>query len=394
MKKSDVVLFSIFFGALAAIFFLTSCQRASDGPATGEEPSEALKMSKLVETGARGITVREVVPQAGQREVLISGKIQYQEDRVSKVSSPVAGRAAQILSKLGERVSEGAPLMVIESAEAASASADFLRARSEAAYSERAFHLAEELFENKAASQKDLQQAKNDYLKTAAELNRARSRLLSLSLDPDRVDVAANPSSRALFELKAPISGVVVEKNITRGQAVGADPAQTLFTVADLSTVDFVGQLFEKDVARIALNEEVSVTVDAYPNERFLGRVRYIGAQVDPSSRTIQVRGEVRNPAGRLKPEMFARIAIRTASEEKILTVPQSALVEEGGKNYLFVVGPDQTFDRRSVALGPQWGPEVQVLEGLKRGDRVVINGALLLKAAFGSGSRVSTAGG
>ena len=341
--------------------------------------SAELKTPKLVESAVKGITVQEVAPKPGRMEILVSGKIQYKEDRVSKVSSPVGGRPSRILAKLGDRVSEGDALAVIESPEIGSAYSDFFRARSDLAFSERAFHLAEDLFETKAIAQKDLQQAKNDYLKAQAEFNRAKSRLLTLSLDPGQVEETGNPSTQALFELKAPISGVIVEKNITRGQAVSADPAQTLFTVADLSTVDFVGQIFEEDVARIALNAEVVVTVDAYPHERFLGKIRYIGDQVDPNMRTIQVRGDIPNPGKRLKSEMFARIAIQAASADKILAVPQSAVVTERGKNYLFLVAPDKTFEKKAVTLGPHWGSEVQVLEGLRSGDRVVVRGSLLL---------------
>ncbi|MBI3804345.1 MAG: efflux RND transporter periplasmic adaptor subunit [Nitrospirae bacterium] len=388
MKRNDLVILSVFLGALLLLFLLSSCGRTPASTAAGEElPVEEKKPPKLTESAAKGVMIREVVSRPGRMEILVSGKIQYKEDRVSKVSSPVSGRASRIVAKLGDRVSEGAPLIVIESPDAVSAYSDFLRARSDLAFSERGFHLAEDLFETKAISQKDLQQAKNDYLKAQTELNRAKSRLVMFSLDPERIAESGNPSAQALFELKAPISGVIVEKNITRGQAVGTDPAQILFTVADLSTVDFVGQIFEKDVARIALNAEVAVTVDAYPNERFIGKVRYIGDQVDPATRTIQVRGEVPNPGGRLKPEMFARIAVQAASAEKIVTVPFSAVVEEGGKSYVFRVAADQTFDRKAVTLGPQWGSEVQILEGLKSGDRVVINGVLLLKAAFDAGS-------
>lgn len=387
MKRIYFVTPSLFVGSFLLIVLLSACGRSPGGTAATEVSSEEETGPKLIESAAKGINVVEVTPQPGRMEILLSGKIQYKEDRVSKVSSPVAGRASRILAKLGDRVSEGAPLAAIESPEAGSAYADFLRARSDLAFSERALHLAEDLYETRAISQKELQQAKNDYLKAKTELNRTKARLLSFYRDPDREEESGSPSAQALFELKAPISGVVVEKNITQGQGVSADPSQPLFTVADLSTVDFVGQIFEKDVARIALNAEVVVTVDAYPDERFLGRVRYIGAQVDPATRTIQVRGEVPNSAGRLKPEMFARIAIQSVSAEKILAVPQSAVVEEGGKNYLFLVKPDQAFEKRAVTLGPRWGAEIQVSDGLRSGDRVVTSGALLLKAAFSARS-------
>ncbi len=388
MKRSDLVLLSFFLGALILIVFLASCERPSQGTMTNEAPpSEGQKTPTLVESTAKGITVQEVVPRPGKMQILVSGKIQYKEDRVSKVSSPVTGRASRILAKLGDRVSEGAPLVVIESPEVGSAYADFFKARSDLAFSERAFHRAEDLFETKAIAQKDLQQAKNDYLKAQTEFNRAKAHLMLFSRDPDREEEVNNAATETFFELKAPISGVIVEKNITRGQAVSSDPAQTLFTVADLSTVDFVGQIFEKDVARVAVNTEVVVTVDAYPNERFQGRIRYIGDQVDPNTRTIQVRGEVPNHGARLKPEMFARIAIQAGTAEKILAVPLSAVVEEGGKNYVFLVASDQTFNRRAITLGPQWGSDVQVLDGLKGGDRIVTNGALLLKSAFDTDS-------
>jgi cobalt-zinc-cadmium efflux system membrane fusion protein len=278
-------------------------------------------------------------------------------------------------------VSAGQILLRIESAEIGAAYSDYAKADSDLNFATRNYEVAKELYETKALSKKDLVQAENDFLKFQAEYRRARERLLALRVPASELDkprVQQRMSSR--FDLKSPIAGTVVERNVTVGQMVGTDPAQMLYTIADLSVLQVVAEVYEKDLRRVSKGAPALVTVEAYPDESFPATVVYIGDMVDPTTRTIKIRCNVQNHDLRLKPEMFARVKLRTGSETATLVVPKEAVIELGGQTFVYVQSAEATYVRKSVETGTVSGNAVQILEGLQAGDRVVVKGALLLK--------------
>ena len=385
MKRMQRILFSSF--VLSFFLILTACDQASRGTvitaaAPAEKPDGQIRLEAAA---AKTIHTDLVGVKPAKTEIAISGKVQYDEDRLSRISSPIVGRTVEIKVKLGEQVAKGDILMTIDSADINSAYADYFRARSDLAFSQKALDLAKDLYESKAIARKDLQQANNEYMKAETEFNRSKSRLLSLHVQEKELDHP--PAVQSRFYLKSPLSGTIIEKNVTLGQTVGSDPAQNLFTVADLSTVAVVGEIFEKDISEVELDQEISITVDAYPDLIFHGKIDYIGDLVDPVTRTIKIRGKVKNPGRKLKPEMFARISIEAGDQEEGISIPQSALFNEGKEQFVFVALSDQTFRRSNVTLGAQSSREAHVVTGLKAGDRIVTEGGLLLKSMAESNS-------
>jgi len=385
MKRTQRILFSSF--VLSFFLVLTACDRSSQGTvitaaAPAEKPDGQIRLEAAA---AKTIHTDLVGVKPAKTEIAISGKVQYDEDRLSRISSPIVGRTVEIKVKLGEQVAKGDILMTIDSADINSAYADYFRARSDLAFSQKALDLAKDLYESKAIARKDLQQANNEYMKAETEFNRSKSRLLSLHVQEKELDHP--PAVQSRFYLKSPLSGTIIEKNVTLGQTVGSDPAQNLFTVADLSTVAVVGEIFEKDISEVELDQEISITVDAYPDLIFHGKIDYIGDLVDPVTRTIKIRGKVKNPGRKLKPEMFARISIEAGDQEEGISIPQSALFNEGKEQFVFVALSDQTFRRSNVTLGAQSSREAHVVTGLKAGDRIVTEGGLLLKSMAESNS-------
>lgn len=386
MKRTQLILFSSL--VLSLFLVLTAaCDRAGQGTVAAEQVRSEKPEGQihLEAAAAKTIQTDRVGLKPATREIAISGKVQYDEDRLSRISSPIVGRTVEIKVKLGEQVRQGDILMTIDSADISSAYADYFKSRSDLAFSQKAFDLAKDLYESKAIARKDLQQANNEYLKAETEFNRTRSRLLSLHVQEKELD--HQPALQSRFYLKSPLAGTIIEKNVTLGQTVGSDPAQNLFTVADLSTVAVVGEIFEKDISEVELDQEISITVDAYPDQVFHGKINYIGDLVDPVSRTIKIRGKVANPGRKLKPEMFARISIEAGDQEKGISIPQSALFNEGKEQFVFVATSGQTFRRSNVTLGAQTGREAHVVKGLNVGDRVVTEGGLLLKSVAESTS-------
>ena len=315
-------------------------------------------------------------------DLSLPGKVQYSEDRYAKISSPVVGRVVEVRAKLGDKVAAGQVLLSIESADIGAAYSDFVKAESDLQLTKRNYELAKDLYETKALSKKDLVQAENDYLKAQAEFRRARGRLLALRVPAAELD---KPRTERLitsrFDLKSPLTGTVVERNVTVGLMVGADPTQMLYTIADLNVLQVVAEVYERDLSRVSKGTPVTVTVEAYPDETFSGTIVYVGDVVDPTTRTIKVRCNVTNHDLKLKPEMFARVRLKTGSSTPVLALPKQAVIEVGGQAFVFVLAADGRYVRRPVVTGTMSGDSIEIREGLQAGERVVVKGALLLKS-------------
>ncbi|HEU5235693.1 MAG TPA: efflux RND transporter periplasmic adaptor subunit, partial [Pyrinomonadaceae bacterium] len=219
--------------------------------------------------------------------------------------------------------------------------------------------------------------AENNIASTRATLTAARRHLLILGLNDAAIDALSNkPALAATFALNSPIDGIVVERNATIGATVGTDA--NVFKIIDISRVWIDANVFEKDLPRVRNGQPVKVTVTAIPGTTFSGRVILINSVVDPDSRTVRVRTEVSNPDGRLKPDMFANVEIVTDVNSSAVSVPQSAVLEDGGKTIVFVA-EGTGYKERQVQLGIKTGDRVEIIDGLKAGDKVVVKGNYLL---------------
>ena len=333
------------------------------------------------------IVVEEVQLKPLAGDLSLPGKVQYSEDLYAKVSSPLVGRVVEVRAKLGDKVAPGQVLLSLESADLGAAYSDFVKAESDFQLSKRNYELAKDLYETKAMSKKDLVQAENDFMKAQAEFRRTRERLLALRVSEDELD---KPRTERLitsrFDLKSPLAGTVVERNVTVGQMVGADPTQVLYTIADLNELQVVAEVYERDLSRVSKGVAVTVTVEAYPDETFSGTIVYVGDVVDPTTRTIKVRCNVTNRDLKLKPEMFARVRLKVGSSRPVLALPKEAVIEVGGQAYVFVQAADGRYVRRPVVTGTMSGDTIQIREGLQSGERVVVKGALLLRGEMEKG--------
>jgi cobalt-zinc-cadmium efflux system membrane fusion protein len=329
------------------------------------------------------IQVEPVLVSSEQVMLRTSGKVGFDEEHLSYVSSPLAGRVVSVAARAGEHVGVGQTLAVIDSPDLGAASSEFIKARADLMLAERNQKLAADLLAAKAMAAKDFQKAEDEYVKAKADLRRTRERLLSLGVAEDQLDGALDTLHvRSQFNLTSPISGTVVERSVTLGQMVGGDAPQRLFVVADLSTLWVTADIYEKDLSLVRPGEEVSVRAAAWPDEQFKGRIDYVGDTVDPNSRTIKVRLAVDNQQLRLKPEMFVTATVRTTGNATVLTVPVAAVHGEGaGQPYVFTKVDGNRFVRRAVTLGAKVDDRVAIREGLSPQDHVVTLGSILLQA-------------
>jgi membrane fusion protein, heavy metal efflux system len=304
----------------------------------------------------------------------VPGRIQADPTKVVRVFPPVGGRLLSMEVRPGDRVKKGQTLARLDSSEVSSARSDYQKARADAEVKQKASQRASLLFEHQVFSEKDYQQAQADAEISKAELERARSRLRLLG-------VASDSSSDHLV-VTAPRAGVVLDIGAAPGEfSRSLDAPAPLCTLADLSTVWAVGDVYEKDMAGLKVGALAQIAVSAYSSQAWNGRVVAISDALDPVTRTAKLRVVLTNPANRLKPEMFATIRLLRSTFSGI-AIPTSAILREGDTAYLFVQKSPGHFERRTVTLGRPLQLDVEVTAGLSPGEAVVVEGSLLLRVA------------
>jgi cobalt-zinc-cadmium efflux system membrane fusion protein len=382
-------------GLLAATILGMGCNRSrTSSVVNAPTPVQAQTSTadKTIET-----EIVSAAPFAGV--VTATGKILAAEDRTAVIGPVNEGRIVKLYAGQGTRVRKGQKLAELESADIDQAEADYLKAladsenakRSAAAeikLAQQTYDRTKALYEKTVVPGKNLQSAEHDLevakanaenniASTNVSLTAARRHLLILGLTDATIDsLGKKPGLAATFSLNSPIDGVVVERNATIGATVGTDA--NVFKIIDISRVWIDANVFEKDLPRVRVGQQVKVTTTAFPGTTFSGRVIFVNSVVDPDSRTVKVRTEVPNPDGRLKPDMFANVEVITDVAGNAISVPQSAVLEDGGKSFVFVAEND-AYKKLQVQTGIKTGDRVEIVDGLKSGDKVVIKGNYLL---------------
>ena len=268
----------------------------------------------------------------------------------------------------------GYPLLWIDSPDYASAASDSMKADADLLRKKEAFDRAKSLFEVQGLARKDLESAEADWRQAEAEAQRAKAHMKNLN-----GTVVATAEGK--FVLRAPVEGVVSERQVNAGSEVRPDAANPLLVITNLQHLWVAVDLPEQQIGKVKVGQPVSIEVDAYPGEIFPGKVMVIGETMDPVTRRVQVRCEVGNRQHKLKPEMFARVIPTTDTKSSLPRVPNSALFTQGLYSFLFVEQSPGVLQRRRVTLAMQGADFTYVKEGLRAGERVVTSGALLLNS-------------
>ncbi|MCS6297529.1 MAG: efflux RND transporter periplasmic adaptor subunit, partial [Nitrospira sp.] len=305
----------------------------------------------------------------------LSARVTYSEDGYSKISSPLQGPVLDVRVKLGQAVKAGDSLMVIDAADIARAYAAYVEEISELGLAERNYELIKDLYDAQAMSLKDLEHAENDLNRERAEFKQAKERLLSLRVPAAELSKPlAQQQITSRFELRSPLTGTVVERNVTPGQIVGTASDQPLFTVANLDRLQVVADVYEHDLSGIRVGTVAAMTVEAYPAVEFPAKIAVIGDVVDPGTRTIKIRATVSNQDRRLKPEMFARLTIAGHTMRPKIVIPRQAVVERSGRQWIVVELEPGRFEERAVTIDSVTDNQVTIREGVSTGERIVLS--------------------
>ncbi|SRR5579875_109322 len=426
-------------GLLAAA--LSGCASISNGPVRGggdgggSDQSQAppaeqvasadrhlVHLPKDAERQA-GVALADVEDRTLDISVSVTGEVLANANTQTHVTTPVTGRVTEILVSIGDHIAEGKPLCIVRSTDIQQAESDLLQAEqqvrsdlkqalvqidcdtataeAQVKLSEKVYNRLKGLVQEKIASQAEFQQAETQYTKDQIALESLhRKREATVNLSYEKMKLVTGPAKTRLkllgvsdaqiekvmhtqvvdpmVPVLSPEDGVIVERLVNVGELV--DPSKPLFTIGDFKSVWLKADVFEKDIPKVEKGQPIELEVDSFPGKVFHGKLDYVANQVDSDTRTLAVRAEVANPQNELKPKMFARMRI-LVGQHRVLAIPKTAVQDAQTEKVVYVpAGPD-TFEERKVVLGAESGNYVEVVSGLKPGERVVTRGSFDLRA-------------
>jgi cobalt-zinc-cadmium efflux system membrane fusion protein len=372
----------------------TPAQRTVAQPAAALAPGEF----EITDLQRRSLTIEPVQTLRFQPTRRAEGKIAINEDRSTPVFSQYSSaRVVKTYANTGDLVEKGAPLVQIETPDLVQGGSDLTaavasldKARTQVRLQQTIEARQRELYEAKAASLKDWQQAQADLAGARNDLRSAEGSLAAVRnrlaiLGKSAKEIAALETHQGIDSttaIVAPIGGVVVQRKVGPGQFITAGATDPVYILGDLSTVWLIASVKETDVPHVKVGHRVVVHVLAFPDREFAAKIVSIGAAIDPATRRLAVRAEVENPDNMLKPEMFAAFSIVVGNEVEAPAVPASAIVYEGDSARVWVQSATNRFASRTVELGLQDSRMVQIVSGLEPGDRVITRGSLFIDRA------------
>ena len=355
-------------------FSLLSCQLQNDEPPQKIIPSASDEVS-LKAGSPKFSYIKEAVTKLVQRPLIeqVAGKIVYDETRTVRVFSPIAGRVIGAIAEVGGQVRVSDTLTILDSPELGQAQATYESALADLELAQRTFQRVKILFENDIAPRKQLEQAEDTLIRARSEAERARLRLANLGVHRGHTDNR--------FVLHAPLTGTITERNINPGMEVKPDLTAPLFVISDLTHLWVNIDIFEKDIGLIHTGAKVVLNVSAYPNEDFAATISYISRVVDETTRTVKVRCILPNLDGRLLPAMFASVRVLSEPDDLAIVIPLTAMFTEDESDWVYVHTGNYHYQKRLVKTGLRLKNQAVIVEGLKAGERFVVDGALLLRS-------------
>lgn len=319
-----------------------------------------------------------------------TGRLALNEDAAARVGTIVSGRVTRVLATVGDYVKKGQALIYIHSHELLEARANATKAQALVTEKEKALtyaraelERADRLLAAKAVSRREQARAAANVTAATAELEQARAEMSRASEWLEHLSVPHDSHDDVV--INAPITGVVLKRNVTLGTVV--NEASDLMTIADLSALWAIAEAPQQQAASVRVGQQVEIKVSTFSDRLFAGRVVHIGETLNPETRTAQVRCLVHNPRGDLRPEMYATINIASEKGQDVLATPSDAVMEMQGERVVFVAVGDGLFEKRPVQTGRrQDGPHglmIEITGGLKPGDTVVTRGGFFIKSEF-----------
>jgi membrane fusion protein, heavy metal efflux system len=370
------------FGVLLLVVLLTHGFGLFSGSGKGAAAPELMVRQGdkiLVPEGSalrNRLTVMPAAAQPFSPKLSLPAVVEADPARTAAVLSPLSGRMISLKVALGDRVTRGQVLAVIDSPDLGQAYDDDAKAADTFKLSQKNLKRQEAQHELGVASDRDLDQARSDTAQAAAEYTRTQARLKTLGVTA-QVPAAERETSARFLTVTAPMGGSITALSVSPGNMIN-DPTQPLMALADLSIVWVTALVPEKDVAQVAKNQDAQVTLIAYPDRTLHGKVLFVSDVIEPDSRRGKIRIAFANSDYALKPNMFATV-ILAGSERSWVVLPSSALLMNNDRTSVFVATAPWIFERRTVDAQLEEGPLVAIRSGVNAGEQVVVKGGILL---------------
>ena len=309
-----------------------------------------------------------------ENSVTLNGKVTANPNDMVHVYPMVGGKIQDVHTMLGDYVSRGQILCIIRSPEMAGYNSNLITAQTNLEVAQKDLQAAQEMYQGGLSSQKDYLAAKAGYQQAVAELARIKEIIQVNGGGP-----------RSNYVVKAPISGFIIEKNVTNGMDIRSDNGNGLFTISDLNNIWVIGDVYESNIPDVHLGDSVDITTLSYPDKIFHGRIDKILNVLDPSSKVMNVRVTLPNPGYLLKPGMFASVTVLHPEKREMLCVPSSAVIFDHSQYYVLVFKNRKNVIITPVQIAKTTRNRTYILSGLQEGERVIASETLLIYQALNS---------
>jgi cobalt-zinc-cadmium efflux system membrane fusion protein len=362
-----------------AIISLSACTGKTD--VLSPPASITASNIKLTPEQRQHIHLHKIATSSFRKTVETTGVVDFDNDQATAVLAPFSGPVSRLLVSLGDHVKQGAPLAVVDSPDFATSISAYRKAIATAQTARRLAELDKELIEHNGVAKREADQAETDAANAEADREAALQSLVSLQVPAQTIkDIQGGRAiARVDGVIRAPVAGTVVEKLITPGQLLQAGSTQC-FTVADLSRVWVMAQVFGSDLGSVKIGDTAEV-LTGIGAANFAGTVDNISALVDPDTRSVMVRVVVKNPGDLLKKQMYVHVLIHAREESTGLLVPVSAILrDDENLPFVYAEQADGSFARQHVTLGYRVGDQYEIANGAHPDDQIVVDGGIFVQ--------------
>ncbi|GAA4397562.1 efflux RND transporter periplasmic adaptor subunit [Nibrella viscosa] len=349
---------------LGCALMAASCQH--------ESVADDAKVFMLSDTMMKRIRLDVVTTQPVRSELTLVGKVVANENQVIKVYPLVGGSVEEVGVELGDYVRKGQKLATIRSGEVADFERQMIQAESDLLLAQKNLKVAEEMYESKLSSQREVVTAQKELEKAQAEMTRIKEVFKIYGL-----------GKSSTYIVKAPIDGFVIEKNVNRDMQLRSDNADNLFTIGQINDVWVMANVNEGDIGRVKSGMEASVQTLSYPDEAFKGKVDKIFSVLDPSTKAMPVRIRLKNEGLKLKPEMHATVTLHYGDGVQMPAIPAQAVIFDRSKHYVMVFRNRTDIETREVSVFKTLSNTAYIKEGLKPGEKIISKNQLLVYNAL-----------
>lgn len=358
----------IFIMVALSAYVLVGCNNSDGKAIVKKEPVISDSLSKMITID----TVR-ALPIGDQLK--LSGEIGYDENSVVKVFPNSSGQVLKVAVSFGDYVHKGQTLAIIKSADVAGNYSDLASAESDVKIAKRQYDNAKSLYESGISSQREYEEAKENFDKATSVANKIKSMI--------RINGGGHTNAGGTYTIVAPANGYIVEKKIADGAFIRSDMADNLFTISELKNVWVWANVYETDIAKVKQGYLAQVTTLAYPDEVFIGTVDKVNDLIDPANKSLRVRITLHNDSLLLKPEMFANVVIVNKEAKTAMAIPSSAVVTDNGKNFAVVYNSNFDVKVKPIQVLKVEGNTTYIADGLEPGEKLISQNQLLVYDAI-----------